>query len=86
MEKLLDWLPSNDISDIALNLLELVGEHMHYSSRRLTVYRIINILIFTFLSVFVIAPLFLSETKKYVETMEALVTVLHVSTILIISI
>ncbi|GJQ87680.1 hypothetical protein Trydic_g17498 [Trypoxylus dichotomus] len=77
MEKLLDKLPEYDITDIALNLLELLGEHMYYSSKGLMAYRSLNVVIFTFLSIFIIVPMFQGENKKYVENIEALVTVVH---------
>lgn len=82
MQKVLRFLPESDVLNTALVLLQFVGEHMHYSSRKLILFRIFNIMIFMVLLVFVFMPLFKNGSKNYAETLEAIVAVTHVSIVL----
>ncbi|GJQ88758.1 hypothetical protein Trydic_g10020 [Trypoxylus dichotomus] len=77
MEKLVSFLPENDVLHIALSLLELIGESMHYSSKKLTIYRTFNVIVLATLLAFVVGPLFQADTKNYVQSMEAVITVTH---------
>ncbi|GJQ65656.1 hypothetical protein Trydic_g14707 [Trypoxylus dichotomus] len=77
MEKLVSFLPENDVLHIALSLLELIGESMHYSSKKLTIYRTFNVVVLATLLAFVVGPLFQADTKNYVQSMEAVITVTH---------
>lgn len=81
MQKVLSLLPESDTLNVALLLLRCMGEYLHYSSRKLNMFRTFNIIALIISLIFVSGPLFIIGNKNYVPTMEAIITAIHVSSI-----
>ncbi|GJQ77378.1 hypothetical protein Trydic_g8612 [Trypoxylus dichotomus] len=77
MEKLVGFLPDRDIFDTAFSLLEILGEYLHCTSKKIIAYRLFNVAVLTLLLVFVVGTLFESGSKNYVAIIEGVITVVH---------
>lgn len=68
------------MSEIPLNILKLIGEHMYFSSKLLNAYRMFNIIAISIVITFIAMGLFKEEkSKRYAEYMESFSGSLHVS-------
>lgn len=80
MATLANLQPKRNIFDVVFILLQFIGERLHYRSRLLILYRLINIAALSLVLIFVVAPLFiLSGYRNFISSLEAVSIVSHVS-------
>lgn len=75
-------LRDGDIFEIGITMLKFIGENMEQTSLKLQFYRVVNCAIQVLITIFICANLLHVEGGLYVNTLEHLVTVLHVNPIL----
>ncbi|KAK9758667.1 7tm Odorant receptor [Popillia japonica] len=79
MATLANLQPKRNIFDVVFILLQFIGERLHYRSRLLILYRLINIAALSLVLIFVVAPLFiLSGYRNFISSLEAVSIVSHI--------
>lgn len=75
----MDLIPKDDVLQIALTLWSFLGERIHYTSRKIKLFRIFNCLSLIFILFFILANLSKVKGAMYIKTIEAAMTIIHVS-------
>lgn len=69
----------NDILQLGLSFWKMIGEYMHYSSKKLQFWRIFNVAIFSIAIWFTVANLGHTVGVGYMKTIEGISTLVHAS-------
>lgn len=78
---IMKYLRGGDIFQVAITLMGFIGENMRQTSLKLFSFRLVNCVIQVFIAIFIFANFLYVEGGMYVNTLEDLITVLHVKLI-----
>lgn len=76
----MEHIPQDDVLQLGMKMFKTIGESMTVkSSLLLNLYRFINIVILSFIFTAIVVNLFHVEGAMYIQTVEGLISVFHVS-------
>lgn len=76
----MEHIPQDDVLQLGMKMFKTIGESMTVkSSLLLNLYRFINIVILSFIFTAIVVNLFHVEGAMYIQNVEGLISVFHVS-------
>lgn len=75
----MDHIPRDDILWTSVYMYKMIGEQMHYSSKKLTLFRMWNCFVFGVNILVSIISIVHVQAEMYVKSLEGGATALHVS-------